>query len=51
MKLTKKKLAEMYRDWLNNFSTIVAFANWDGMSHEQAFRVIRLGVKAHNRRF
>ena len=45
--MTKEKLAEIFRDWFNNFLTIERFAEYYGLSIANAERVIRIGHKAH----
>lgn len=40
MKITKMTLEDIYLDWLNNFLTIPAFANYYGISEENAQSLI-----------
>jgi hypothetical protein len=37
----------MYLDWVNNFTTVSAFADHYGISEDKASRVIKLGGLIH----
>ncbi len=45
----RNKLKEMYLDWFNNFMTLTAFADYYGLTYEEARRVIGIGRKLHNK--
>lgn len=50
MKITiREKLAAMYLSWLNDFGTSQRFAEYFGLSFDQAVRVIHLGRIIHHR--
>ena len=44
---TIKECAEMYRDYVNNFLTIGAFADYYHLTDEQAQTILRIGDKCH----
>lgn len=46
----RKKLRAMYRDWFCNFLTVPRFAEYYGLTVEQAHRCINVGRRLHNRR-
>lgn len=46
----RENLIDVYLDWLNNFVTIPAFADYYGLSEEESKKVIDLGKKIHERR-
>lgn len=46
----REELREVYLDWVNNFVTIPAFADFYGLSEEESKKVIDLGKKIHERR-
>lgn len=39
----RKKIQEMYLDWVNNFLTVVRFAEYYNISEDKANRVINTG--------
>ena len=46
----REELIDVYLDWMNNFVTIPAFADYYGLSEEESKKVIDLGKKIHERR-
>jgi hypothetical protein len=46
----KKKLMDLYLDWVNNFLTVERFAEYYELSLERAHRVINLGRTLHEKR-
>jgi len=46
--LTKDKLIEVYLDYVNNFLTVSAFAQWHGLTERQANVVIKRGRELNN---
>lgn len=49
--ITLCQVAKMYRDWLNNFLTVQAFADYYNISDEDAVCVIRVGRNCHDNGF
>ena len=49
MKFTRGTVESMYLDYFNNFLTMEAFANYYGISKEEAEFVIQIGRKINNR--
>ena len=45
----REDLCEVYIDWLNNFVTVPAFADFYGLQEDEAKKVIELGKKIHER--
>ena len=45
---TKAAIADMFRDWFNNFLTVACFADYYGISESRAERIIDTGRKIHN---
>lgn len=46
----KEELIEVYLDWINNFITVPAFADYYGLSEADAKKVIELGRKLYEGR-
>lgn len=46
----REDLIDVYLDWMNNFVTIPAFADYYGLSEEESKKVIDLGKKIYERR-
>lgn len=44
----RKNLIDVYLDWVNNFITIPAFADYYGVSESEAKAIIDLGRKLHD---
>lgn len=44
---TIERAAEIYREWLNNFLTIGAYADYQGWDDEETAKIIRIGKIAH----
>lgn len=47
----KKKIEELYLDFVNYFLTVKSFAEHYNVSEIKAKRIINLGKKLHERRF
>lgn len=47
----KAELIAVYEDWLNNFITVPAFADYYGLSEKEANKVIALGKELREKRF
>lgn len=47
-KITSENLAELYRDWMNNYLSVAAFAGDYGITEEQAELTIAKGRMVHN---
>lgn len=47
----KEELIAVYEDWLNNFITVPAFADYYGLSEKEANKVIALGKELREKRF
>lgn len=45
VRLDLNKIYSMYIDWVNNFISPYAFANWYGITYEQAILIIEQGRK------
>jgi len=45
----KMTLAEMYRDYINNFVTVHGFAAWHNIDTSEAHSILERGRLAHNR--
>ena len=45
----RKNLIDVYLDWINNFITIPAFADYYGLSESEAKAIIDLGRKLHDK--
>ena len=45
----KPTLAEMYRDYINNFVTVHGFAAWYNIDLAEAHSILERGRLAHNR--
>ena len=43
----REQFAEWYLDYVNNFITVDGFAQYYGLSHDQATKVIALGKELH----
>jgi hypothetical protein len=43
----KSKLAQLFRDWLNNYLTVARFAEVLGVTESKALRIIDIGRKCH----
>ena len=46
-----KSLEQLYLDYVNNFLSVAAFAEWHGMSEREAERVITYGRYHHQREY
>lgn len=46
-KITSENLAELYRDWMNNYLSIAAFADDYGITEAQAELTIAKGRMVH----
>ena len=46
----REELIAVYLDWINNFVTILAFADYYGLSEEESKKVIELGRKLYESR-
>ncbi|WP_154943700.1 hypothetical protein [Klebsiella grimontii] len=47
-KITSENLAELYRDWMNNYLSIARFADDYGITEAQAELTIAKGRMVHN---
>ncbi|HBL6736664.1 TPA: hypothetical protein LSH72_004054 [Klebsiella oxytoca] len=47
-KITSENLAELYRDWMNNYLSVAAFADDYGITEAQAELTIAKGRMVHN---
>ena len=47
-KVTAENLADLYRDWVNNYLSIAAFADDYGITEAQAELTIAKGRMVHN---
>jgi|TARA_R110000824_G_scaffold390827_1_gene588266 hypothetical protein len=45
---TKDRLIELYLDYVNNFLTVPAFAQWHELTEIQAHKVIKRGRELNN---
>ena len=45
---TKARLIELYLDYVNNFLTVSAFAQWHELTEKQAHKVIKRGREINN---
>tara|TARA_R110002074_G_scaffold156262_1_gene312435 strand:+ start:41 stop:250 length:210 start_codon:yes stop_codon:yes gene_type:complete len=45
---TKDRLIELYLDYVNNFITVSAFAQWHELTEKQANKVIKRGREINN---
>lgn len=45
---TKTQLAELFREWFNDYLTVKVFAEHKGIPENKAYRLINAGRKAHN---
>jgi len=45
---TKARLIELYLDYVNNFLTVSAFAQWHEQTERQAHKVIKRGREINN---
>ncbi len=45
----KKKFESMYLDYFNNFLTVTTFAEWYGITEDQARRIIHIGRSLNQR--
>jgi len=45
---TKARLIELYLDYVNNFLTVSAFAQWHELTERQAHKVIKRGMELNN---
>lgn len=45
----RDNLIKVYLDWMNNFITIPAFADYYGVTEDEAKKIIEIGRKLHNR--
>ena len=43
-------LADLYLDWVNNFLTIVVFAEYYGLDEDDARDLLKLAKKSHEQR-
>ena len=41
------KLREVYLDWINNYISVPVFAEHNGLTYDQACKVIELGHDCH----
>lgn len=48
MKQARNYLEELYLDWINNYITIDKFAEHNGITHEQATKLIVLMQSIYN---
>jgi hypothetical protein len=46
----RQKIEALYIDWVNNFLTVPRFAEYYGLTEEQAHRVINTGRALNHRR-
>ena len=46
----REELIAVYEDWVNNFITIPAFADYYGLSEKDAKEVVDLGKKLYNKK-
>lgn len=51
MKVSRARLARMFREWFNDYLTVQVYADAYGITRERMFRIINLGRIAHNRGF
>ena len=45
----QQQAKQMFRDWMNNFISVSAFAEHYGINEESALAVIEQGREVHNR--
>lgn len=43
----RQQLIEWYLDWVNNYTTVAKFAEHNGLTVDQAEKVIALGKELH----